>query len=118
MATEAAEKEYGKTNPALGNGEGDAFRHALWAYKMAKDIGDGAARTFGDSHERNDQPDGERLMDLYNNAIGRQLATDPRNKDRSDEEVIREAIKAGRLQTRPFNIPGPTGGSLTYPPGR
>jgi hypothetical protein len=117
-AIAAAQSEYGKTNPALGNGEGDAFRHALWAYKMAKDIGDDGARRFGDAHERDGQPDGERLMDLYNNAVGRELAADPRNKDRSDEEVIREAIKAGRLQTKPFNIPGPMGGGLTYPPRR
>lgn len=85
---------------------------------MAKDIGDDGARTFGDAHKRDGQPDGERLMDLYNNAIGRELAADPRNKDRSDEEVIREAIKAGRLQTKPFNIPGPISGGLTYPPRR
>jgi len=117
-ATEAAQSVYGETNPALGNGEGDAFRHALWAYKMTKEIGDGAARAFGDAHERDGQPDGERLMDLYNNAIGRELAADPRNKDRSDEEVIREAIRAGKLQTRPFNMPGPMGGGLTYPPRR
>jgi len=109
-ATAASQSEYGKTNPALANGEGAAFRHALWSYKMAKEIGAGAARGFGDAHERDGQPDGERLMDLYNNAIGRELASDPRNKDRSDEEVIREAIKAGKLQTRPFNIPEPTGG--------
>ncbi len=118
QATEAAEKEYANNRPSLGDGEGDAFRHALWAYKMSKEIGDGAARAFGDGHERNDRPDGERLMDLYNNAIGRELASDPRNKDRSDEEVIREAIKAGKLQTRPFNIPAPMGGDLTYPPRR
>lgn len=117
-ARESAEKEYAQAKTSLGNGEGDAFRHALWAYKMSKDIGKEAAKSFGDAHERDDQPEGSRLMDLYNNAVGRQLAADPRNKDRPDEEVIREAIKAGKLQTRPFNIPGPAGGGINYPPPR
>ncbi|MBC7951185.1 MAG: hypothetical protein H7Z12_05090 [Rhodospirillaceae bacterium] len=76
-ATKAAENEYGEGNSSLGNGDGDAFRHALWAYKMAKEIGDGPAKAFGDAHERDDRPDGERLMDLYNNALGRQLGSRP-----------------------------------------
>lgn len=117
-ATKAAKDEYGKENPSLGDGDGDAFRHALWAYKMAKEIGDGPAKAFGDAHERDDRPDGERLMDLYNNALGRQLAADPNNQGRPDEDVIREAIRAGKLQTRPFNVPGPLGGGLNYPPRR
>ena len=43
-------------------------------------------------------------MDLYNNNAGRQMALDPRNRDRPPEEVILEALRAGRLQTSPFNI--------------
>ena len=42
-------------------------------------------------------------MDLYNNNAGRQMALDPRNRDRTPEEVILEALRAGRLQTRPFS---------------
>jgi len=33
-------------------------------------------------------------MDLYNNNVGRQMALDPRNRDRPPEEVIREALRA------------------------
>lgn len=42
-------------------------------------------------------------MDLYNNNAGRQMALDPRNRDRPPEEVILEALRAGRLQTRPYS---------------
>lgn len=47
---------------------------------------------------------GDRLMDLYNNNVGRQLALDPRNEGRNDEEVILEALKDGKLQTHYFNV--------------
>jgi peptidoglycan hydrolase-like protein with peptidoglycan-binding domain len=114
-ALQAAQNEYGKENSSLGDGEGDAFRHALWSYKMTKELGEGAAKRVGDSHERNDRPDGERLMDLLNNEVGRRLAADPNNKGRPDEEVIREAIRNGQLQLRPFNVPKPAG-TLSRPP--
>jgi len=31
------------------------------------------------------------------------MALDPRNRDRTPEEVIREALREGRLQTGPFS---------------
>ena len=46
-------------------------------------------------------------MDLYNNNAGRQMALDPRNRDRPPEEVILEAMREGRLQTRPYST-GPS----------
>jgi len=82
----------------------DAFRHALWSFRMTRDLGAEAAKRFGDAHEvsRPNRP-GELLMDLYNNNTGRRMAFDPRNRDRTPEEVIREALREGRLQISPYN---------------
>ena len=38
-------------------------------------------------------------MDLYNNAVGRKLAADPKNKDKDPETVIMDAFNKGLLQT-------------------
>ena len=46
------------------------------------------------------------MKDLYNNEVGRQLAADPANHNRSDEEVIREALESGKLRITPFNVVG------------
>lgn len=90
------------------NDAADAFRHALWNYKMAKRIGPEAAKRFGDAHEISAVNDPEeRLMDLYNNEIGRRLAVDPRNRTRPDEEVVMEALRDGVLRTKPFVIAKP-----------
>jgi hypothetical protein len=108
MAWEAekiADKEYEDNASQLGNGEGDAFRHALWSYMMAKDLGEEPAKAFGDAHERQRlDSEGARLMDLYNNAVGRELARDPANRERPHAEVIREAVARGDLQLQPFRI--------------
>ncbi|NVK20145.1 MAG: hypothetical protein HWE30_15715 [Methylocystaceae bacterium] len=89
------------------NNEADAFRHAYWSYLMTQNIGADKAKHAGNSHEITEEnTEGERLMDLYNNRIGRQLALDPKNKGRPAEEVIREAIKDGKLRTSPFKILG------------
>ena len=71
---------------------------------MTRDLGAEAAKRFGDAHEvsRPNRP-GELLMDLYNNNAGRRMALDPRNRDRTPEEVILEALREGRLQISPYN---------------
>lgn len=114
-ATRAAQAIYGETNPELQDGEPDAFPHALWSYMMAKELGSDTAKAFGDGHERSgiDSPGG-RLMDLYNNAVGRDLAKDPANLGRPDRDVIRDAIRDGKLQTRPFQVGGPHGDGPQY----
>ena len=84
--------------------EADAFRYALWSFRITRELGAEAAKRFGDAHEiTHAGPAGELLMDLYNNNAGRQMALDPRNRDRPPEEVILEALRAGRLQTRPYS---------------
>lgn len=46
-------------------------------------------------------------MDLYNNHVGRVLALDPANRKRQPEDVVMDALRAGRLQTRPVVIRRP-----------
>ncbi|SDH66461.1 peptidoglycan-binding domain-containing protein [Roseospirillum parvum] len=105
--SEVTKQRYGRDNPGLGGGEGDAFRHALWSYRMTRELGAEVAKEITDAHERHTldtNPMGDRLMDLYNNRIGRLLAQDPGNRDRPDEEVVLEAIQNGHLQLQPFEV--------------
>ena len=105
-ADDTTEKEY--PGGDHHNNEADAFRHAYWSFETTRRIGPEAAKEFGDAHERSDpNPTPERLMDLYNNKAGRDLATDPANADRDGREVIREAIHDGKLRTRPFETNEP-----------
>ncbi len=90
------------------NNEADAFRHAHWSFEVARKIGPDAAKEFGDAHERSEaNPTPERLMDLYNNKVGRDLAMDPENAGRDARDVIREAIREGKLKTSPFETNEP-----------
>ena len=78
-----------------------AFRHTLGSYKVAKKLGPALAKEIGDAHEVTAvNTEGERLMDLYNNEVGRRLAADRRNHSRPDEEVILEALRKGKLRER------------------
>jgi RHS repeat-associated protein len=59
----------------------DAMRHADWSKRMAEELGKGYANLFGTGHEiagmmniNNHQPLNEMMMDLHNNAIGRNAA--------------------------------------------
>ena len=91
----------------LRNDTADAFRHALWSFLMTRELGPEMAKRFGDAHEiSKPNPDGERLMDLYNNHMGRVLALDPKNKGRPAEDVIKEAIHNRQLQTRTVRVQG------------
>jgi hypothetical protein len=93
----------------------DAYRHALWNYRMAKELGAEKAKHIADSYERkkpNKEP--ERLMDLYNNKVGRDLASDPKNRDRPDDEVILEALREGRLRIKPFTLPNAQHGGRNH----
>ncbi|SKC85021.1 DUF6443 domain-containing protein [Ohtaekwangia koreensis] len=60
----------------LFQGNGDAFRHALFSALNSRDLGLDLAKRLGDAHElhRNENPLG-REMDLYNNQVGRDIFT-------------------------------------------
>jgi hypothetical protein len=86
------------------NDEGDAFRHALWSLNLTRALGAQDAKTITDAHEVSNYNDpGERIMDLYNNEIGRNLAQDPANSGRSAEDVVLEALRNGKLITSPVD---------------
>ncbi|MCG8543939.1 MAG: hypothetical protein MJE12_06990 [Alphaproteobacteria bacterium] len=115
-------KIFGSDNKAHNN-DADAFRHALWSYKLTKELGPEVAKQLADSLEISfPSPAGDRLMDLFNNNVGRRLAMDPKNRDLPDEEVIMKALREGKLQTEFFRVrpvPGalrPSGTQLR-PPG-
>ncbi len=89
----------------LRNNKAEAFRHALWSFLMTRELRPEMAKRFDDAHEiTRPNPDDERLMDLYNNHMGRVLALDPKNKGRPAEDVIIEAIRDRQLQTLPFTV--------------
>ncbi len=84
----------------------DAYRHAYWSFRMTREFGAQQAKEVGDIYEvryRNED-DGELLMDLYNNRVGRELALDPRNDGRSAAEVVNEAFEKGLLRVTPFKV--------------
>jgi hypothetical protein len=60
------------------------------------------ADKFGRAHEQNlGQAPAEKVMDLYNNKIGRELASDPKNAGKSLYDIVADAIAKGKLQLRP-----------------
>jgi hypothetical protein len=88
------------------NNEADAFRHALWSYRVTKSMGEKTARAFGEAHERKNmkkdsQPKGQLLMDLQNGEVGIELAKGNKNSKESDIAVIKKAISEHRLRTSP-----------------
>lgn len=106
--------EYGFPGADHVDDDSDAYRHALWSFLMARELGPQVAKAFTDAWEISHpggpadfSPIGSRLMDLYNNRVGRMLALDPRNRERPAEEVIHEALKNGLLQTRRFSLMPP-----------
>ncbi len=87
---------------SLWNGEGDAYRHALWNAMMVRELGVERAKQFGDAHEDFEGNDSaEKTMDLYNNEIGRRLGADPANAGKDLREIIKEALKKVELMTAP-----------------
>lgn len=72
----------------VSDGEGDAFRHALWNHRMTQEIGKSEAKKFGDAHEVGNLwkgtygkiNAGSSSMDLFNNNVGRNLKPIPGSK--------------------------------------
>lgn len=83
--------EYPNDAGNLQNDTADAFRHALWNVRMTHLLGPEKAKNFADAHEISEvNPDDQRMMDLYNNQIARNLAA--ANPGISDVELVRQAI--------------------------
>jgi hypothetical protein len=105
-AEEAAHRQFKGKTVGLNDKE-DAFRHAYASFVLSQRTSDVFAKAAGDSHERSyANPHNERVMDLFNNHIGRMLAGDPANANRSPVEAIQEALDKGLLMTEPLKIDG------------
>ena len=109
-AEDATIKKYGRNG---GNDESDAFRHAYWSYTMAEKFGQKGAKAIGDGHESNpkgsysndhEKKPGIDFMDLHNNRAGRELFEQYGKSGRPPEDIISDAIRADKLQLRPFKI--------------
>ena len=56
------------------NNEGDAFKHCMFQAELTFWLGKDIAKFFGDMHEaKPSNPDKEKVMDLHNNSIGREI---------------------------------------------
>ena len=88
-------------------GRGDAFRHIVWQAMMAKKYGHLPAYLAGEYHELPlgkgwkaadpDQSDLEREQDLYNNKLGREIAS----RSETIEDIYRlskEAVDTGKAR--------------------
>ena len=114
---------FGSSSTSGINDAEDAFRHAYASYMSAAFFGNSEAKALGDAHERSAVNRwGERIMDLYNNHVGRMLAADPSNHQRDPAVVIMDALIQGKLLLQPPNVggnprPGPNGSYYaTIPP--
>ncbi|HEU0070938.1 MAG TPA: hypothetical protein VFS04_06565 [Alphaproteobacteria bacterium] len=108
------------------NTPADAFRHAYWNFVMMRgrisssgEYGPEKVKKFTDAHEvekvqetyadirgreYGSQSEDERLMDLYNNEVGRRLALLPENRHVDPRKIILRALAEGKLQTRKMTI--------------
>ena len=72
---------------------------------MTKRLGPGAAKRLGDANEISSLGEAsQKLMDLYDNRIGRRLALDLWNRDRVPADVVLETLRSGRLQLASFVV--------------
>ena len=86
------------------NGNADAFRHAYVSAAMTQDYGSVAANLAGQANELrgdwNGQPAAEQNIDLYNNEIGRGLASGTLTRAQIATATL-NALNSGQLITNP-----------------
>ena len=98
--TSLAEARQNFPRSELSNGRGDAWRHSRWNFAMTQSIGIMSATEFANAHEvSNPNSAAEHAMDLYNNAMGRGFASDPRYTNLSASGAADLALLLGCLQT-------------------
>jgi hypothetical protein len=78
MSAQQASNYAKKYNESIYNGKGDAVRHAFWNALSTVRLGETLTKQLTDAHEENafqySNHYKEKQMDLFNNAIGRQIA--------------------------------------------
>ncbi len=84
-------------NARLQDGHRDAYRHMYWNARLTREFGAEFTTAFTTAHEGvPGNPADREAMDLYNNEMGRNIATN--NPDATEEELqalIREAVDDG-----------------------
>ena len=92
--SEKAEKVAAKFG-GITNGYGDAIRHCYWCALNQMDAGINShlAKEYGDAHE-NKRNNYAKEMDLHNNSIGYILGKEAISKEWSDDELLKNVIKA------------------------
>jgi hypothetical protein len=75
----------------------DAFRHAYWNALMTQRFGENWTRDFATAHERlPNNPATAEAMDLYNNEVGRTIATaNPRATPAQLADLVQRAVNKG-----------------------
>ncbi|WP_234812109.1 DUF4226 domain-containing protein [Mycolicibacter longobardus] len=75
----------------------DAFRHAYWNALMTQRFGENWTRDFATAHERlPDNHAAAEAMDLYNNEVGREIATaNPRATPAQLADLVQQAVDRG-----------------------
>lgn len=113
------------------NGPRDAFRHTFTSAKQARDNSEAYAHLMGtaveykneaasrfDSYGLKGNPSGERLMDEYNNVIGREIGIRAKAEGWDDDRIgeeVKKAIDEGRLVTKPNTPPAKPDGGYNNP---
>jgi RHS repeat-associated protein len=93
------------------NREGDAYRHCLASCMMSRENSTFESRLFGWANEKrgdwfHNQERGEREMDDFNNAYGRQCAQESKSTTDCQQSCL-SAANSGKLKTY---VPGTTSG--------
>lgn len=100
QAFDTASRRFPSPDGLAGNdNHTDAFRHAYWNAILARNIGHDWARDFTTAHEGiSGNPGPREAMDLYNNEVGRQIASEhPFASEEQIADHIHQAVKDGRL---------------------
>ena len=79
------------------DGHNDAFRHTYWNALMTQRFGEQWAKDFATSHEQvPGNPADRESMDLYNNELGRRIATEHPDASPSElADLVERAVKDG-----------------------
>lgn len=104
--------DIGQGKHATWNNEADAFKHAYMQWILDYYFDSETAKNLGDMHENEtpNAPAGERNMDLWNNAISREISYEMKSGDKilnlvSVKDIaarkIVEKMRAGELITSP-----------------
>ncbi|WP_186398064.1 hypothetical protein [Stappia sp. P2PMeth1] len=110
-------QHFGLDPSTAHNGQWDAFRHAYASAAMTQDYGSTIANVAGQLVELrgdwNGQPAAERTMDLFNNSVGRSLASGTTTREEI-ANYVHNALISGQLITSPSE----TGRGSYYGPGQ